>query len=87
MSARGDILAAINFNRPSGQHVLPVVPRFAVPWADGDRIQVFTTNLVSMGGQLMEAGPIEDPLRRYGRAWQPPRLCAPQYLRCAAATT
>lgn len=62
MSARGDILAAIKFNRPSGQHVLPVVPRFAVPWADGDRIQVLTANLVSMGGQLMEAGPIEDPL-------------------------
>jgi hypothetical protein len=31
MSARGDILAAIKFNRPSGQHILPVVPRFAVP--------------------------------------------------------
>ena len=56
MSARGDILAAIKFNRPSGQHVLPVVPRFAVPWADGDRIQVFTANLVSMGGQADGGG-------------------------------
>ena len=62
MSARGDILAAIKFNRPSGQHILPVVPRFAVPGADADPIQAFGTNLVAMGGRLMEAGPAEDPL-------------------------
>jgi L-lactate dehydrogenase complex protein LldG len=62
MSARGDILVAIKFNRPSGQHILPVVPRFAVPGADADPIQAFGTNLVAMCGQLMEAGPAEDPL-------------------------
>ena len=44
MSARGDILATIKVNRPSGQHFLPVVPRFAVPGADADSIQAFGTN-------------------------------------------
>jgi L-lactate dehydrogenase complex protein LldG len=62
MSGRGDILLAIKFNRPSGQHNLPVVPRFAVPAPDTDRIQAFTTNLVAMGGRFMEVGPAEDPL-------------------------
>jgi L-lactate dehydrogenase complex protein LldG len=62
MSAREVILSAIKANRPSGQHDLPVVPRFAVPEADADRIRAFTTNLVAMGGRLMEAGPAEDPL-------------------------
>jgi L-lactate dehydrogenase complex protein LldG len=62
MSAREDILLAIKFNRPPGQHNLPVVPRFTVPAADTDRIQTFTTNLVAMGGRLMELGPAEDPL-------------------------
>jgi L-lactate dehydrogenase complex protein LldG len=62
MSAREDILAAIKFNRASGQHNLPVVPRFVVPGADADRIRAFRTNLVAMGGRLMEAGPAEDTL-------------------------
>jgi L-lactate dehydrogenase complex protein LldG len=62
MSAREDILLAIKFNRPPGQHNLPVVPRFTVPAADTDRIQTFTTNLVAMGGRLMDLGPAEDPL-------------------------
>jgi hypothetical protein len=87
MSARGEILAAIKFNRPSGQHILPVVPRFAVPGADADPIQAFGTNLVAMGGRLMERGQPRIRLRRYARAWQPPRLSAPQCLRCAAAMT
>jgi L-lactate dehydrogenase complex protein LldG len=62
MSARQAIFAAIAANRPSGEHALPVVPRFAVPEADSDRIHAFKTNLVAMGGRLMDAGPVGDPL-------------------------
>ncbi|MGC1303008.1 MAG: LUD domain-containing protein [Caulobacteraceae bacterium] len=62
MSSRESIFAAIRANRPSGQHDLPVVPRFNVPEADNDRMQAFKTNLVAMGGKLMDAGPVDDHL-------------------------
>jgi L-lactate dehydrogenase complex protein LldG len=62
MSARQAIFAAIGAHRPSGTHDLPPVPRFAVPGADDDRIRAFRTNLIAMGGQLMDAGPAGDPL-------------------------
>ncbi|MEJ0096091.1 MAG: LUD domain-containing protein [Methylocella sp.] len=62
MSAREAIFAAIAANRPSGRHDLPAVPRFAVPDPDKDRIRAFKTNLVAMGGRLMDAGPANDPL-------------------------
>lgn len=62
MSARDGIFAAIQANRPAGEHDLPAVPRFAVPEADSERLQAFKTNLAAMGGRLMEAGPAGDPL-------------------------
>lgn len=62
MSARDAIFAAIRANRPSGRHDLPIVPRFHIPDADGDRIEAFKANLIAMGGRLMELGPTEDPL-------------------------
>jgi L-lactate dehydrogenase complex protein LldG len=61
MTARETILAAVARNRPSGEHLLPAIPRFPQP-EKGGRIATFLRNLLSMGGRPLTGSPESDTI-------------------------
>ena len=58
MSAREDILSAVQANLPGGDHPLPDLPHFPMDDA-GDRKAFFLKNLDGMGGKLFD-GPADE---------------------------
>jgi hypothetical protein len=56
MTDRETILAVVARNRPSGQHLLPAIPRFPQP-EEGGRIATFLRNLVAMGRNGLTGSP------------------------------
>jgi L-lactate dehydrogenase complex protein LldG len=61
MSARDDILAAVQANLPPLDQPLPKVPRFDDA-APPSRLEAFKRSLIGMGGDFLESGSEDDPL-------------------------
>jgi L-lactate dehydrogenase complex protein LldG len=61
VTPRETILAAVARNRPTGEHVLPMLPRFPQP-EEGGRLATFLRNLTAMGGSVLTGSPETDTI-------------------------
>jgi L-lactate dehydrogenase complex protein LldG len=61
LSAREDIYARVRKNRPTGEHVLPPVPTFAIQGGER-RLELFSRMLQAMGGRFCQSGEVGAPL-------------------------
>jgi L-lactate dehydrogenase complex protein LldG len=75
MTDRETILAALARNRPSGQHVLPVIPYFPQP-EEGGRIATFLRNLAAMGGTALTGSPATDTIELIRRRLTGAVICS-----------
>jgi L-lactate dehydrogenase complex protein LldG len=62
MSAREDILARVHRNRPAGNHALPLIPHFAIPGVEQNRLETFSRALQAMGGRFCHSSEVSSPL-------------------------
>ncbi len=78
MSARDAILAAVEANRPRGDHPLPDLPTFPFA-ANGDFVEPFLRNLEAMGGHGIEGGDIAGFLHEHFPEAKVIASAVPQY--------
>lgn len=78
MSARDAILAAVEANRPRGDHRLPDLPSFPLA-GDGEPVEAFLRNLEAMGGHGIEGGDIDAFLREHFPEAKIIASAAPEY--------
>src|SRR5690348_3429873 len=79
MNPRDAILAAVQNNRPAGEHALPPLPRFPVS-EEGGRVACFARSLELMGGKVLAHDPAADLLTTFlrGNGLAPPKVvCSP----------
>jgi L-lactate dehydrogenase complex protein LldG len=75
MTDRETILAAVARNRPSGQHLLPAIPRFPQP-EEGGRIATFLRNFAVMGGSVLTGSPKTDTIELVRERLRGPVICS-----------
>jgi len=75
MTARETILAVVARNRPSGQHLLPAIPRFPQP-EEGGRVATFLRNLIAMGGSGLTGSLETDTIELVRERLRGPVICS-----------
>jgi L-lactate dehydrogenase complex protein LldG len=75
MTDQETILAAVARNRPSGQHLLPAIPRFPQP-EEGGRIATFLRNFAAMGGSMLTGSPKTETVELVQERLSGPVICS-----------